>query len=139
MRNQVPRGPEDMDCPWHRKSMDKVCHKCPMWVKISIEQHPQNNKEGVDDWNCSLAWGPIMAVKMSNHLVQVGSEMHEMRNEVKKAQDEQVAMAAIAVQRSRDVLVDSMARLSNGELPIRDVGKIVGFDRPALLNAPSEA
>lgn len=100
-----------------------------MWVKISIEQHPQNNKESVDDWNCSLAWGPIMAVKMSNHLVQVGSEMHEMRNEVKKAQDEQVAMAAIAVQRSRDVFVEMSNGAANA-IPLRSA---------PLLSAPSEA
>ena len=64
---QRPRGREDMDCPFHKKPMSKVCHKCPMWLQIR-GANPQSGDEMEDEWICGFVAGPMMQMETIKQL-----------------------------------------------------------------------
>ena len=107
---QVPRGPEDMNCPKWLSPMSEVCHKCPLWTRVKMIDH--QTKEDVDDWRCALAWQPAISIailnKIDERLQGVEIEINALRNETKTAHDDQMTMGAIAVQRSRDVIQEAI-------------------------------
>lgn len=82
MQAQVPRGPEGFYCPLWRKSMDKVCHTCPLWTQVR-GKNPQTDQE-VDNWNCSLSWLPILIIEGSQMSRQTAAAVESFRNEVVK-------------------------------------------------------
>lgn len=110
----VPRGPENLVCPMHQKAMVKVCHTCPLWMSLR-GKNPQTGEE-LDDWNCAMAWGPLLAVNAAREMAMLGAEMNAMRNETKKASDEHLTMAAIAVQRSTDAIDTAISRYASPSL-----------------------
>ena len=77
---QIPRGPDNLVCPLHRKAMVKVCHTCPMWVQVR-GKNPQSSEE-VDQWNCSLAWLPVLMIENSQMQRQTNASIDSFRNEV---------------------------------------------------------
>lgn len=85
MKRQIPRGDEDLICPLHRKSMDQVCHKCPWWVQLR-GKNPQSTEE-VDQWNCAIAWGPMLAINMAQEARQGAAAVESFRNEVVRRHD----------------------------------------------------
>lgn len=78
MSRKVPRGPEDLICPLHKKSMELVCHKCPWWTQVR-GTHPQSGEE-VDDWNCSLAWLPVMLIENAQQSRHTSAAVESFRN-----------------------------------------------------------
>ena len=34
---QIPRGPDNLFCPDWKKPMSKVCHTCPLWMKLPVQ------------------------------------------------------------------------------------------------------
>ena len=67
----MPLAPQDMA---------KVCHRCPLWVKV-IGKHPQQDAT-IDHWNCSLAWLPILTIENSQMQRQTGAAVESFRNEM---------------------------------------------------------
>lgn len=78
MNIQIPAGPSHLDCPFHKKSMDKVCHKCPMWVMLRGKD-PQSMKE-IDSWNCSFAVTPVLLVENAQMSRQTAASVDSFRN-----------------------------------------------------------
>jgi hypothetical protein len=76
---QVPHGPDHLSCPFHRKPMSAVCHKCPMWVHVR-GRNP-NTGEEMDQWNCSLAWLPMLLLENAQQTREVGGAIESFRNE----------------------------------------------------------
>lgn len=77
---QIPRGPEHLICPWHKKTMDTVCHRCPMWTQVR-GRNP-NSGEDVDRWDCSLALLPMLLIENAQQSRQNGAATESMRNEI---------------------------------------------------------
>ena len=73
-----------MKCPLWKKQMAKVCHTCPMWVKIR-GMNP-NTGEDIDGYNCALAWGPLLAIENSKMQRETGAAVESLRNIVSAAQ-----------------------------------------------------
>lgn len=69
-------------CPFHRVKTSKVCHLCPLYVKV-MGNNPQNGAV-IDHWNCSLAWLPILLVENSQQVRQGAAATESFRNEVMK-------------------------------------------------------
>ena len=111
----IPRGPENLVCPLHRKAMEAVCHTCPLWMSVR-GKNPQTGEE-LDDWNCALAWGPLLAVSVARETHAASVELNQMRNETKKAHDEHMTMAAIAVQRASEATEGVIAKYAGGYAP----------------------
>lgn len=108
---QVPRGPEDKNCPTWLSAMSEVCHKCPLWVKMQMAD-PHDPKQTVDEWNCSHAWQPLLLAAINNQIVgqmlALQREVHEMRTEAKKASDENVALGSIAIRSTTAAICDAL-------------------------------
>jgi hypothetical protein len=108
-KRQVPRGPEDLKCPWWKKTMDQVCHVCPLWVKIE-GAHPQTG-ERIDEWNCSFAFAPILLVENSLRQKQTAAAVDKVANEVKQGADQQMLAAISAL---RQPLAEAGRQIANG-------------------------
>jgi len=79
MDNPIPRGPKDLYCPMWRKTMDKVCHTCPLWMHIK-GVNPNTGQE-VDRWSCSFAQLPIMMIENAHVGRHVGAAVDALRKE----------------------------------------------------------
>lgn len=119
---QIPRGPEDKQCPKWLSPMSEVCHKCPLWVKMQMT-HPHDPKTTIDEWNCALAWQPLLLAAINNQiagqLISLQKEVNELRNETKKAHDEQMTMGAIAVQKASEAVRSTVGDIVYGR-PLRE-------------------
>lgn len=82
---QIPQGPADRVCPFHRRPMSKVCHTCPMWTLVRGKD-PQST-EDVDQWNCALAWLPMMMINVAQQSRQTGASCDKVATEIKKFHD----------------------------------------------------
>lgn len=66
-------------CPLHNKYVRKVCHTCPLYVKIT-GKNPQS-EEIIDRWNCSLAFLPMLLIENAQMSRQTGAAVESFRNE----------------------------------------------------------
>lgn len=82
-RKNVPRGPDDLMCRWHKKPMSKVCHTCDCWTHV-YGRNP-NTGETIDDWKCSDAWVPILLMEIAQKINQQGAAIESFRNETAQA------------------------------------------------------
>lgn len=93
MSKKIPHGEEHLNCPLWQKPMSEVCHKCPWWFEIR-GANPQTG-EDVSDWNCAIAWGPMLALNIAQQARQTGAAVESFRNEtVKGTREAQQFMAA---------------------------------------------
>lgn len=76
---KVPMADEGRICPLHKADMSTVCHKCPMWTQIRGTN--PNTGQPVDDWNCSLAWLPMLLIEGAQQSRQAGAAIESFRNE----------------------------------------------------------
>lgn len=115
---QIPHAESGLDCPFHRKDMSKVCHRCPLWQQVRGTD-PQTGEE-VDHWSCSLALMPMLMIENSQQQRQTGAAVESFRNETVKANQTNLqAMMVLAHQRTQ----------SNGQVPsderlMRDIKRI---------------
>ena len=77
---QIPRGPEDLICPFHKQAMVKVCHRCPLWTQVR-GKHPQSNEE-IDRWDCAIGFLPMLLIENAQQSRQTGAAVESFRNEV---------------------------------------------------------
>lgn len=80
MMAQIPRGPDNLVCPLHKKSMETVCHRCPWWTQVRGKN--PNTGDDVDRWDCSLALLPMLMIENSQQSRQNGAATESMRNEL---------------------------------------------------------
>lgn len=92
---------KDPICPF----IGKPCieHGCRMWVQVM--GHNPNTGEQVNQWNCSLAWLPILMIENSQQQRQTGAAVESFRNEmVKGNQTTQLLMASAVKLKSLDYI-----------------------------------
>ena len=107
MTDQIPRGPKDLYCPTWRKPRVKVCHTCPLWMKITGTD-PQSGLS-YDRWNCSMFWSTYLQIESSQRINQVGAAVESARNEAMKSADttaQILAATLIETNRVRESLGD---------------------------------
>ena len=80
MKRQIPHGDEDLNCPFSQKTMNVVCHKCPLWVQIRGKD-PQSNEE-IDQWSCSFAVLPMLLIENAQQARQGAAATESFRNEM---------------------------------------------------------
>lgn len=81
--SKKPQADEGEDCPLWKKDVSKVCHKCPLYVMLRGTS--KNTGEPVDEWGCSIAWGPIMAVEVAQKVNGATVAIESFRNEMVEA------------------------------------------------------
>lgn len=94
MSRKIPRGPEHLDCPKWQKPMAEVCHKCPWWIEVR-GSNPQTG-EPADDWNCAVAWGPMLAINIAQQARQTGAAVESFRNETVRSNEQACRVIAAA-------------------------------------------
>lgn len=91
---------EVVDCPLGHTCVsigaDKKIHRCAWHIKMAGTD--QSGKKH-DEWNCAIAWQPILMVELSSTGRSTAAAVESLRNETVKRQD---AALSIAVRRSRD-------------------------------------
>jgi hypothetical protein len=86
MANQIPHGPDNLVCPLHRSSMSKVCHKCPWWKQV--RGRDINTGEQVDQWDCSIAWLPMLMIETAAQARSGAAATESFRNEMLSRADQ---------------------------------------------------
>ena len=87
---KAPPADPGMICPLHKRDVSKVCHKCPWYVSLRMT-NPNTGKD-IDEWGCAIAWGPVLAVEVSQKTNSVGRAVESFRNEMKKDNSIMLAM-----------------------------------------------
>ena len=98
-------------CPFHRKDVSKVCHKCPLWVQVRGKV-PQG-EEVVDKWACSFALMPMLTIENSQMQRQTGAAVESFRNEFVGRNDVALDTALR--------LADAMGVATLGASPLRQI------------------
>ena len=83
MRPGIPKGPEDLYCPFWRQKMVKVCHTCPFWQMLR-GVHPQTGEPIPDEWNCSLGHITKLLLENAQQARQAGASMDKVATEIDK-------------------------------------------------------
>lgn len=81
---QVPRGPEHLKCPMHRKPMSEVCHTCPWWSMLA-------KKDQMPEWDCAIAWMPQLLVNAAGESRTTTASVDKLATEVKTASTDSTA------------------------------------------------
>jgi len=89
----MPKGKKEMEivftCPLGSECeeiKDNKIHRC-MWYTAVRGTNP-NTGEDVDEWNCAIAWGPILQIETSQTQRGVSTALESFRNETVKGQKE---------------------------------------------------
>jgi hypothetical protein len=98
MSAQRPLGPQDLDCPFWRKSMAKVCHRCPLWTRL-LMQHPQTGEQ-VDRWDCAIALAVVTGVEAGHRTNQLCAVVEDARNNLVRALDGVAGTARLEASRA---------------------------------------
>ena len=80
MGGQVPRGDKNLYCPFWKKTLDKVCHTCPLYKQVRGREI--NTGQEVDSWACSLAWLPTLLIEVAQQSRSGAAATESFRNEV---------------------------------------------------------
>lgn len=75
-----PHAAKGETCPFHRCDVSKVCHTCPLFIKLRGKD-PQSQNE-IDEWGCSFAFLPILLIENAQQSRLVGAEVNAFRNEM---------------------------------------------------------
>jgi hypothetical protein len=79
MQVEPPRAIKGRTCPFLKKDMSTVCHKCPLWIKV-VGKDPQSDAT-IDQWNCAFAFLPVLLVENSQMQRQTGAAVESARND----------------------------------------------------------
>ena len=90
--SQIPQADPGSVCPFNGKDTSKVCHKCPMWIKV-VGKNPQSN-EVYDKWICSFAIMPILTIENSQQQRQTGAAVESFRNEMVNSNESTLRLVA---------------------------------------------
>lgn len=101
-----PKGPTDLDCPFHQKAMSKVCHKCPMWTMVERTHKDGEKQYQEKQWSCAFAWLAPISIELLQETTSASTEMNKLRNLVSNVGTGLMQLA----RRGQD-----MKRLENGK------------------------
>jgi hypothetical protein len=114
---------KDRKC--HRCNFEKSCRDlvtseaCQRWVKLPWKDHPLQGG-AIDVWNCIDDHVFMQTIDVQRQANLSALEMNAMRNEFKESHDANIALGAMAVQRSketiRDVIEHSAQKLYSSSL-----------------------
>lgn len=120
----MPKGKKELEvvytCPLGSECeeiKDNKIHRC-MWYTAVRGTNP-NTGEEMDEWNCAIAWGPILQIETSQTQRGVSSALESFRNETVKGQKEfnQLMSSgqaiALGLQGKKDVKVVSSIDVDN--------------------------
>ena len=69
-------------CPFHKKDVSQVCHKCPLYVQIrGVEK---NTGKELDHWLCSISAMVPLMIENSQLNRETGGAVESFRNEMVK-------------------------------------------------------
>lgn len=108
METDKPKAKGDLNCPLYRKPMKQVCHKCALFIRI-IGKNPQS-MEQFDSWDCALALMPILSIENAQMTRQAGAAIESLRNEIVKAEQVKLSIAAPALMEATKMLEKVHAR-----------------------------
>jgi len=74
----IPHAAKGLICPLHKKDVSKVCHTCPFWTQVRGTN--PNTAEPVDNWQCAIAWLPILLIENAQQARQAGAATESLRN-----------------------------------------------------------
>lgn len=90
------------------KSKDPICpllgkpcveHGCRFW--IMVQGHNANTGQDVSEWDCAVAWLPILLIENSQQQRSTGAAVESFRNQMVRGQNDSnrilVEMARAAV------------------------------------------
>jgi hypothetical protein len=80
-------------CPLIKKEC--VGLKCAWFIKI--EGYDTNTGKRVDEWNCSMAFLPMLLIENSGQQRQTGAAVESFRNEMVKANDSNIKVLGAAI------------------------------------------
>lgn len=81
---------------------------CAWFIKIQGKD-PQDGKD-IEEWGCSMAWLPLLAIENSQMQRQTGAAVESFRNEMVKANEvgQRVLLAAANVpQQAQQMILES--------------------------------
>jgi len=82
---KAPPADKGAICPLHKKDVSKVCHTCA-WYTLVRGSNPQTGAE-VDDWQCAIAWLPMLTIETAKTARGTQAATESMRNEITKRMD----------------------------------------------------
>lgn len=83
-------------CPLIKKEC--VGLKCAWFIKV--EGYDINTGKRVDEWNCSMAFLPMLLIENSGQQRQTGAAVESFRNEMVKANETNINVLAAAIGKS---------------------------------------
>lgn len=95
-------------CGFEKSCRDLVLSgACERWVKIPWVQHPITGAK-FDEYSCIDDQAFAQMLDMQRQVGLTTVEMNALRNEFKTAHDANLALGAIAVQRSKDAIKEAV-------------------------------
>lgn len=73
------------------EAKDGAVHRC-MWYTQVRGIHPQTGEE-IDEWNCAMAWIPILTIDNSQQSRATGAAVESFRNEMVEGNNLLMALA----------------------------------------------
>jgi len=70
-------------CPLIQKKCKE--HKCKFYIQV-IGMNP-NTGQDVNEWNCAVAWLPMLLIEGSQQTRQAGAAIESFRNEMVKTNE----------------------------------------------------
>jgi hypothetical protein len=91
-------------CPLIKK--DCMGIQCSWYVKVA--GYDTNTGKQVEEWQCAIAWMPVLMIENSGQQRQTGAAVESFRNEMAKAQQASHELFATAISTSNqpDRLID---------------------------------
>lgn len=117
---QIPRGHEHLVCPFHKVTMDQVCHKCPLWVQLRGVD-PQTGEVVADEWQCTFTFLPKLLIENSQQSRQAGASADKVATETAKVGaeirnfHENMAKANMITIQMLEANADERLMISNGK------------------------
>ena len=59
----------------------QVMYRCRLYIKLA-GPHPQEEGKRIDEWNCAIAWLPILQIEAALFAKQGTAAINSMRNEM---------------------------------------------------------
>lgn len=81
MAKRMPADPGD-DCPFWKKDVSLVCHKCPLYMQI--RGMDRNTGQEVDHWICAIAASVPLMIENTQMNRETSGSVDSFRNEMVK-------------------------------------------------------
>lgn len=70
-----PKAEKGMVCPFHKKDVSLVCHKCPLYMALRSE-------DGEDHWGCAFVHLPVLLVENAKQTRGAAAATEDARNAI---------------------------------------------------------